>query len=61
MHVQTAQTVFYFVRGAKFHSPLCHAFATSTSDMYMHETEHIPQNIAVNALIFSVHGSQLKK
>ena len=39
------------IRRAKFHPPFSHTFAASTSDVYMHEYEHIPQNSAVKELI----------
>ena len=38
------------MRRAKLHSPLSHAFAASTSDVY--ESEDIPQYTALKALSF---------
>ena len=63
VHVETAQTVFYVVIRAKLHPPLSHAFAASTSDVYMYESEDMPQYTALKALssLFTVLSRKDKK
>ena len=50
MHIETAQTIFYGVRRAKLYPILSHAFPASTSDVYMYESEDMPQYTALKAL-----------
>ena len=63
MHIETAQTIFYGVRRAKLCRILSHAFAAPTSDVYMHESEDMPQYTALKALssLFTVLSRRDKK